>query len=36
MADIAEKGVPISEADVRAKISELDGVAAMQIRDENS
>mgnify|MGYP006416565973 FL=1 len=34
MADIATHGVDISEADVRAKISELDGVAAQQIANE--
>lgn len=35
MADIAQHGVNISEADVRAKIDELDAVAAQQIRSEN-
>ncbi len=34
MADIAEHGVNVSEQDVRAKISELEGVAAEQIRGE--
>lgn len=34
MADIAERGVDISEADVRAKIEELNAVAAQQVRAE--
>jgi hypothetical protein len=34
MGDIAKHGVDISDADVRAKISELDAVAAQQIASE--
>jgi len=36
MADITSRGVDISEADIRAKIEELDGIAAQQVRSENS
>lgn len=36
MADIAEHGIAVTEAEIRAKIEELDGVAAMQIREENT
>lgn len=34
MADIADKGASVSEDEIRAKINELDGVAAQQIHDE--
>lgn len=34
MADVAEKGAAISETELRAKIGELDGVAALQIASE--
>ena len=34
MADIAERGVDISESDVRVKIEELNAVAAQQVRAE--
>ena len=34
MADIAERGIGITEDKVRAKISELDGVAVHQLRGE--
>ena len=34
MADIAERGSGITEDQVRAKISELDGVAVQQLREE--
>jgi len=36
MADIADKGVAIAENEVRAKIEELNAVAAIQIREENT
>ncbi|MEQ8665471.1 MAG: DUF1476 domain-containing protein [Rhodospirillales bacterium] len=34
MADIAERGVDISEADVRSKIEEFNALAAQQVRAE--
>ena len=34
MSDISERGVDVSEADIRAKIAELDAVAAEQIANE--
>ena len=34
MADIAGRGADITEDQVRAKISELDGVAVQQLREE--
>ena len=34
MADIAERGVDVSDADVRAKIAEFDAVAVEQIANE--
>ena len=36
MADIAAHGVDIAEADIRAKIDELDAVAIEQIQGENA
>ncbi len=34
MADIAARGIDVSEADIRSKIAELDAVAAQQIASE--
>jgi len=35
MADISSKGATVSEAEIRTKISELDGVAAQQVHEES-
>ncbi len=35
MADIAAQGVEIAEQEIRAKIEELNAVAAQQVREEN-